>query len=167
MAGERDSPEPTDCQDVGTGHAEPPREAPRPEPDPRQVRHQPRRPAERHRHRPDRRRLDRRRVRDRGRHERRGGRRAVVGAAAADGIMMEGGTGHGRLSMTEAPVAPVNNGVVHPRRGLARLPDSARASWASNHVRSHLRSRRRGADVTASRSMSGTNLFARTPGRRS
>ena len=84
MAGERDSPEPADCKDVGTATLNLPDEPPRPEPDPRQVRHQPRRPPERHRHRPDRRRLDRRRVRDRGRHERRGGRGAVVGPAAAD-----------------------------------------------------------------------------------
>ena len=56
-------------------HPEPPAQPPRPEPDPRQVRDQPRRPIERHRHRPDRRGLDRRRLRDRGRHERRGRRR--------------------------------------------------------------------------------------------
>ena len=87
MAGERDSTEPTDCQDVGVGHAQPSREAPRAQPDPRQVRHQPGRPAERLGHRPDRRRLDRRRVRDRGRDERRAGRGAVDGAAAADGVL--------------------------------------------------------------------------------
>ena len=67
---------------------EPPRRPARAEPDPRQVRDRPRRPVDRHRHRPDRRRLDRRRVRDRGRHERRGGRRAVVGPAVAERLVI-------------------------------------------------------------------------------
>ena len=94
MAGERDSPDPLDCQDVGMATLNLPDGPARPQPDPRQVRHQPRRPAERHRHRPDRRRLDRRRVRDRGRHGRRGGRGTIDGAAAADGIMKERGSNH-------------------------------------------------------------------------
>ena len=43
MAGERDSTEPMDCKDVGVCHPEPAARPAEPQPDPRQVRHQPRR----------------------------------------------------------------------------------------------------------------------------
>ena len=90
MAGERDSPEPLRLPGGRRRHAQPPREPAGPQPDPRHLRHQPRRPPERLGRRPDRRRLDRRRVRDRGRHERRGGRRTLDGAAALDGVVKGG-----------------------------------------------------------------------------
>ena len=87
MSGERDSPDPLDCQEVGVAVAQPARAPAGPQPDPRQVRHQQGRPARRLGDRPDRRRLDRRRVPDRGRHERRGSRRALDGPAAAECVV--------------------------------------------------------------------------------
>ena len=88
MSGERDSPDPLDCQEVGVAIAQPARAAAGPEPDPGQVRHQQRRPSGRLGDRPDRRRLDRRRVPDRGRHERRGSRRTVDGTAVVECVVI-------------------------------------------------------------------------------
>ncbi len=89
MAGERDSTEPADCKDVGVATLNLPTSPAGPEPDPRQVRDRPRRPAERHRDRPDRRRLDRGRLRDRGRDERRAGR-GTLGRAPAPERLLSG-----------------------------------------------------------------------------
>ena len=87
MSGERDSPDPLDCQEVGVASLSLPERLPATQPDPGQVRHQQGRAAGRLGHRLDRRSLDRRRVPDRGGHECRGGCRAVDGFAIIECVV--------------------------------------------------------------------------------
>ena len=79
MSGERDSPDPLDCQEVGVATLNLPERLPAKSPIRVKFAINQRRPSRRLGDRPDRRRLDRRRVPDRGRHERRGSRRTVDG----------------------------------------------------------------------------------------
>ena len=90
MSGERDSPDPLDCQDVGVATLNLPDRLPARSPI--RVKFAINRTAGSDviGDRPDRRRLDRRRVRDRGRHERRGSRRALDGAAVAECVVNGG-----------------------------------------------------------------------------
>ena len=88
MSGERDSTEPLDCQEVGLATLNLPEKLPARSPIRVKFAINQDGRLNVSADRPDRRQLDRRRVPDRGRPERRGGRGAIDGAAAADGIVM-------------------------------------------------------------------------------